>query len=125
MTYPNQTTFSANDHVRVKQGVTDFDYPDMPLGGWVGTVMDVEEGGGTTCLVRWSQETLQAMSPRYRDRCEQDGIDCEEKWLDQDDLETAPRTRPTVEQQTGAISRRRSEQHDLDSQERWSDEGGR
>ena len=33
--------FKVGDRVRVKPGVTDVDYPDMPLGGWAGTVVEV------------------------------------------------------------------------------------
>ena len=29
-----QTRFKVGDRVRVKHGIRDTDYPDMPLGGW-------------------------------------------------------------------------------------------
>lgn len=32
--------FRVGDKVRVKHGFMDVDYPDMPLGGWVGTVTE-------------------------------------------------------------------------------------
>lgn len=125
MSDSNQPTFAANDHVRVKPGVTDFDYADMPLGGWKGTVVEVQEDPCTTCLVHWSRATLTAIPLRYRTRCEQDGIDYKEKWLDQDDLEMDGDGRPAVEQPTDVTARRRSERQERDSQERWLDEGGR
>jgi hypothetical protein len=87
MSDSQQPTFAVNEHVRVKRGVTDFDYADMPLGGWAGIVIQVEEGGCTACLVHWNGETLAAITSFYRQRCQQDGIDYTEKWLDQDDLE--------------------------------------
>ncbi len=34
--------FSAGARVRVKVGVTDPDFPDMPLGGWRGTVREID-----------------------------------------------------------------------------------
>ena len=30
--------FSVGDRVRVKTGVPDPDFPDIPLGGWAGTI---------------------------------------------------------------------------------------
>lgn len=87
MSESSQPKFARHDHVRVKPGVTDFDYADMPLGGWTGIVIEIERGGCTTCLVHWSDATLAAIAPFYRQRCQQDGIDSEEKWLDEDDLE--------------------------------------
>ena len=42
----------------MKQGIRDADYPDMPLGGWAGTISEVHDNGMYT--VRWSQETLAA-----------------------------------------------------------------
>jgi hypothetical protein len=33
--------FKSGDKVRVKHGVRDPDFPDIPLGGWSGTVKEV------------------------------------------------------------------------------------
>ena len=35
--------FKVGDKVRAKPGATDPDFPDMPLGGWAGTVTEVIE----------------------------------------------------------------------------------
>ena len=58
---PTPTKFQVGDRVRVKQGIRDADYPDMPLGGWAGTISEVHDHGMYT--VRWSQETLAAIHP--------------------------------------------------------------
>ena len=34
--------FQVGDKVRVNHGFMDVDYPDMPLGGWAGTVTEVQ-----------------------------------------------------------------------------------
>ena len=39
--------FKIGDKVRVKHEFMDVDYPDMPMGGWAGTVKDVQ--GSTAC----------------------------------------------------------------------------
>ena len=79
--------FSIGDKVRVRSGVCDPDYDDLTIGGWAGTVGEVERGSPPTCLVRWNGETLKSQSSIYRRRCERDGFDGEEMWLGEDDLE--------------------------------------
>ena len=38
-----QTSFAADDGVRVKRGVTDPDFPDITLEGWAGEVKEVDD----------------------------------------------------------------------------------
>ena len=64
--------FSPDDAVRVKPGVADPDYPDVPFGGWAGQVAEIEPGDPPTYLVRWNRQALDGMSPVYRNRCERD-----------------------------------------------------
>lgn len=90
MSASNPRKFTVGDRVRVKQGVTDFDYADMPLGGWAGVVAEIDQSTCTTCLVRWSPETLAMIGRLYVDRCREDGIDFHEKWLDVDELVHEP-----------------------------------
>lgn len=45
--------FSVGDRGRVKHGVTDVDYPDMPLGGWAGTITEV---AGSDTFTMWSSK---------------------------------------------------------------------
>jgi hypothetical protein len=94
--------FHVGDLVRVKHGVTDIDYPDIPMGGWVGSVSIIERD---SCLVRWSVETLENVHPVYRKRCERDGTDIEEYWVNVDDLEAAPIEPLNMEQPTAIITR--------------------
>jgi uncharacterized protein YodC (DUF2158 family) len=82
---PVITKFKVGDKVRVKHGIRDTDYPDMPLGGWAGTISEIHDHGMYT--VRWSRETLAAISPVFKKRCERDGMAVEDYWLGDDDLE--------------------------------------
>ncbi len=68
--------FKAGDKVRVKRGVEDVDYSDMPLGGWAGTVTRID--GADTFTVRWTEQTMMAIHPIFKQRCEIDGLDVEE-----------------------------------------------
>ena len=63
----------------------DTDYPDMPLGGWAGTILEVHGDGMYS--VRWSKETLASIHPVFNKRCEKDGLVFEQYWLGADDLE--------------------------------------
>ena len=92
---PAPAKFAVGDQVRVKHGIRDTDYPDMPLGGWTGTVAEVHDNGMYT--VRWSRETLAAVHPVFKKRCERDGMESEEYWLGEDDLEADPGGPPEIE----------------------------
>ena len=68
--------FKPGHEVRVKHGVRDPDFPDIPLGGWAGTVKEVERAEGqTTYLIAWDRTTLRGMHPVYKKRCERDGLE--------------------------------------------------
>jgi hypothetical protein len=67
----------------------------MPLGGWLGTVAEVVEG---SYLVRWSEATLQAAHPVYRERCERDGVDFGGMWFQAEELEADPGEPLSIEQ---------------------------
>ena len=94
--------FNVGDLVRVKHGVTDVDYPDIPMGGWVGNISKVADD---SYLVEWTIETLEHVHPVYRKRCERDGVDYEEYWVHVSTLEPAPAEPVNVEQPTAIITR--------------------
>lgn len=77
--------FQIGEKVRVRHGIMDTDYPDMPLGGWAGMVAEIHGDGMYT--VRWSTETLAAIHPVFKKRCEKDGLVLEQYFLGADDLE--------------------------------------
>ncbi len=77
--------FSVGDRVRVKYGVMDPEYPDMPLGGWAGTIADIDECG--IHVVQWSRETLASIHPIHKRRCKRDGLILRESWFEEADLE--------------------------------------
>jgi uncharacterized protein YodC (DUF2158 family) len=83
---PPSAKFQPGEKVRVRQGVKGNDYPDMPLGGWAGTIAEVNKDGIYT--VRWSNETLTSIHPVFEKRCEKDGLEYEQYWLGADDLES-------------------------------------
>jgi hypothetical protein len=106
MKTPSETNrcpdFRVGDLVCVKHGVADVDYPDIPMGGWVGTISKVE---GDSCLVRWSIETLEKVHPVYCKRCERDGSDFRQYWVNVTELKPAPVEPLEMEQPTAIITR--------------------
>ena len=82
---PAPAKFKIGDRVRVKPGIQDEDHPDIPLGGWAGTISEVHKRG--IYSVRWSQETLASIHPIYKRRCAIDGNVLEEYWLGEEDME--------------------------------------
>jgi hypothetical protein len=92
--------FQEGTAVRVKAGTMDEDYPDIPLGGWSGTVVDTERGhrGQPRCQVEWNTYTLQHMPDIYRIRCDRDDLEWEASWFDEEELEPDMGELPTMEQ---------------------------
>ena len=65
--------FQVGNKVRVKYGVIVPDFPDIPLGGWTGTVTEVKQADDQiTYEIKWNKRTLltvtdfggQSMKPR-------------------------------------------------------------
>ncbi len=93
--------FKDGDKVRVKPGVSDPDFPDMPLGGWAGTITEIiEHKGQINCVFKLDDRTLKSLHPIYRKRCERDGLDFETMGLGEEDLELDDGTPVAIEQPT-------------------------
>jgi hypothetical protein len=102
--------FKPGDKVRVKNGVRDPDFPDIPLGGWAGTVKETHQAEGeTTLLVAWDRATLRGIHPIYKKRCERDGLELESMWLGEDDIEPDDGTSVAIEQPTSIVTKPLSE----------------
>jgi hypothetical protein len=104
--HPPTCRFQAGEKVRVPHGVRDPDFPDVPLGGWAGTVKEVGRASGDpTYLVAWDRETLDAMHPVYKNRCERDGLELGSMWLSESDLEPDDGTRVPIEQPSSIVTK--------------------
>ena len=101
------------DKIRVCAGVSDPDYDDLTIGGWAGTIAEVQNGTPPTFLVRWSKQTLKKQSSIYRKRCERDGFDSNEMWLVEGDLELDTGGPITLERANNVVTRPLS-MHDQD-----------
>jgi hypothetical protein len=77
----NEPDFSVGSLVRVRWGARSSIYPDLPLGGWTGTVCGQD---GELRLVHVTGATLALIDACFRERLEA-GI-----WLRDDQLEADP-----------------------------------
>jgi len=93
--------FQVGNKVRVKYGVIVPDFPDIPLGGWTGTVTEVEQTDDQiTYEIKWNKRTLNGMHPVYLKRCERDGLEMESMRLGEEDIEPDDGTQVSLEQPT-------------------------
>jgi Calcium binding len=98
--------FKVGDQVRVKPGVTDPDFPDMPLGGWTGTVTEViEHEGQAHCVFKLDDRTLASLHPSFVMRSEIDGLDYKFMGLGQEDIEEDDGVPVPIEQPTAIVPR--------------------
>jgi hypothetical protein len=106
---PNATfpaKFGMGNPVRVKAGTTDPDFTDIPLGGWAGTISEVDQRSNPpTYLIEWNQYTLDHMHPVFRNRCERDDLTFESMWLAENDLELDTGGPVVIEQPTQIVTR--------------------
>jgi hypothetical protein len=97
--------FSVGDQVRVKYGIADPDFSDIPLGGWAGTITEVDQRGRSPLyLIEWNQSTLDNMHPICRKRCERDGLEETSSWQGEEDLETDVGEPVPMEQPTNIVT---------------------
>jgi hypothetical protein len=102
---PRIPRFESEAKVRVRYGVTDPDFEDIPLGGWAGTIETVEiVDDQITYEVEWDRKTLDGMHPVYKNRCERDGLDLETMWLGEEDLEADDGKPVPIEQPTNILT---------------------
>ncbi len=92
--------FPVGTAVRVKTGITDPDFADIPLGGWAGTVQQID---AATYLVKWNQDTIDQMTPVYNKRCERDGLEMETMWMEENDLEFDTGQPTNIERPTALV----------------------
>jgi hypothetical protein len=95
----------VGDAIRVKAGTTDPDFDDVPIGGWAGTISEMQYIDLPMYLIRWNQRTLNNIHPVHKNRCERDGFDYEEMWLAEEDLEPDSGESVEIEQPTNIVTK--------------------
>src|SRR3954451_9252561 len=103
---PKPARFAVGSKARVKAGTTIPAFEDIPLGGWAGTITEVDSRSNPpTYLIVWDRPTLGQMHPVYRKRCERDDLGVEDMWLAEDDLVPDDGSPAIIEQPTAIRTR--------------------
>ena len=101
-----QAAFAKGDLVRVKPGVAHDQYPDIPLGGWVGKVKRIGWLTPISYAVHWTKPTLDKAHAVFFRRCQRDEMKPYKYWLEEDQLEAAAEETPVaMEQPTNLVTR--------------------
>ncbi len=78
------------DHVRVRKGVRDPDFPGQRLDGYSGWVIDVNElEGGYGVLIAWDARTLSSIPEKIWQKGEEENLDLTKMWLLSTEVEPA------------------------------------
>lgn len=85
--------YKIGDIVKVKEGVADPDFEELTIADWQGTIIEAEpinaKGECPRYLIRWDNKTLNEMSDEYLERAEIEGLDSNEMYLYESDIEPA------------------------------------
>jgi hypothetical protein len=61
--------------VQVNAGVTMPEFPDLPIGGWQGTVLEASGSGAKMkVILEWDAAALAAIPEHYKQHCESQGL---------------------------------------------------
>jgi hypothetical protein len=100
-----RAAFAKGELVQVKPGIVHDQYPDIPLGGWVGKIKRIGWLTPIGYAVHWTGPTLDQAHPAYFKRCQRDGMKSHRIWLDEEQLESATDETPSaIEQPTSIIT---------------------
>lgn len=103
---PMPAKFAVGTEVRVKPGIKDPDFPDIPLGGWSGKIADVaQRKEGPVYQIEWDDRTLEAIHPVYVKRCKRDDLQLYTMSLGENDIEPDTGGPVPIQQPTQIITR--------------------
>lgn len=102
----SQAVFAKGDLVRVKTGLFHDEYPDIPLGGWVGKIRRIAWLTPIAYGIQWTKSTLDQAHPVFFKRCQRDDMKPYKYWADENQLASANVETPVaMEQPTNIVTR--------------------
>ncbi len=67
-----KSAFAPGQSVRIKEGVTAPEFPDVSCAGWTGVVVElIGKKADPQFVVEWDEATLSRLPPSYKDQCEE------------------------------------------------------
>lgn len=82
------SSLSSGTNVRVKDGVSLPEFPEISIAGWTGEVMETKgRGAAVQYIILWDEQTVDAMPQTYRDHCEEHGLTHEMVCLPKGDVD--------------------------------------
>jgi hypothetical protein len=82
------SSLASGTVVRVNDGVTLPEFPEISIAGWTGEVMETRgRGAALQYIILWDEQTVDAMPQDYRDHCEEHGLTHEMVCLSKGDVE--------------------------------------
>lgn len=85
-----QPILESGTAVRVKDGVSLPEFPEVSIAGWTGEIIESKgRGAKLQYIVQWDRATIDQMSQAYRDQCEERGLFFEMVCLPRDQVEPA------------------------------------
>ncbi|MCA8998573.1 MAG: hypothetical protein KDA80_16355 [Planctomycetaceae bacterium] len=61
--------------IQVNDGVNMPEFPDLPIGGWTGTVLETTGSGSKMkVILEWDDACLAAMPAEFKEQCESQGL---------------------------------------------------
>ena len=89
-----QLKINIGDKIRVKDGVTDPDYPDRSIGGWTGKVSDIERHlNEEVILIEWDDITLRKfITLDFIEQCEENKLEYRQMYLYPEDVEVTKKS---------------------------------
>ncbi len=88
--YHETLDIHIGDHVRVRKGVRDPDFPGHRLDGYTGWVINIEDWeDGYGVLIAWDTRTLKRIPKRVWQKAERQGLHVDRIWLHMEEVERA------------------------------------
>jgi hypothetical protein len=101
--------------VRVKDGVLDPDYEGQSIGGWTGTIIDIDDSSDPSLiLLEWEARTLtELIGKKALERAEREGLQGDGMWLYLTDVEQLDPTQGTEPPQPMNRAPKPKKRHDV------------
>jgi hypothetical protein len=110
---PSRPVLKVGDAVRIKNGVMDPDYEEQCIGGWTGTITDIDmDSDPPLALITWDKKTLtELIGMEVLARASRQGLDANVIWLELTEVERVDLAQSTQPPQPAKLGAQLREGH--------------